>query len=488
MTDNDSQLSQMMTHSSSSTLLYLLPPCLIFIAFDAAVRITQRRSRTSSAPTALPAPVLDDDKDAIAQRAVEECKLLAQKLKQERRRSAHLQRMIQKQRNFAHHRERLVAQASQSSSTSPSPTRSSGTATPTQMKNEAPPKEKEANVAFTAFCERLLLQNRIWKQQREIKTLRDSLSSSKSSTTSSAFQTFCDRILIANKVWKLQKEVDTLTQEAERLKRGRVLSIARAAKKMVLDVQKDRLTEDFVKELLVELDDCKKAMASLREEHEREIQEITEDWRKDCRQLARQVEILQLAQQAHSMEQLLANEAESEMIQRIIALQEAQSATCYPPEAYADFYSDNGSEIELDRLSNMSTSTCVGSGGVPTPLRKLSFGENPTAYETPSKPRKVVQPSPLRLNSRNSMSSFTMESPKTLKSPVRKLEEGEYVGFSFNPIFFSKLASIHDDDSDAGSIRSGPRTSTPYRGSSSTALGKRMSLDSMTTRKAQWRF
>ncbi|KAF9039279.1 hypothetical protein BJ165DRAFT_378181 [Panaeolus papilionaceus] len=466
--DNDSQLAQIMTHS---------------------MRITQRHSSTPSPPLALPAPTHDDDKDEIAQRALDECKLLSQKLKQERRRSAHLQRMIQKQRNFAHHRERLVAQASQSASPSSEPTSSSRSVTPTQTQHAISPREQEASVAFTAFCERLLLQNRIWKQQREIKTLRESLSNTKGNTASTAFQTFCDRILVANKVWKLQKEVDTLTQEAERLKRGRVLTIARAAKQMVLEVQKDRMTEDFVKELLVELDDCKKAMASLREEHEREILEITEDWRRDCRQLARQVEILQLAQQAHSMEQLLSNEVESEMINRIIAFQEAQSQDCYPPEAYADFHSDNGSEIELDRLSNMSTSTCVGSGGVPTPLRKFSFDENSAVYETPSKPSKVA-PSPLRLASRASSGSFSLESPKTLKSPVRKLEEGEYVGFSFNPRFFSKLVPIYDDDSDTGSIRSGPRTSTPYRSSSSTTLSKRMSLDANlnTTKKVQWRF
>ncbi|KAF8966135.1 hypothetical protein BDZ97DRAFT_1639798, partial [Flammula alnicola] len=127
---------------------------------------------------------------------------------------------------------------------------------------------------FRAFCERLLLQNKIWAQQREIKSLRKNLESMKDANSSNAFQAFCDRLVLSNNIWKQQKEIDLLMTEAEQLKRSRVMAVTRAAKQMVLDVRKERLTEEFVKDLIVEAEECKQAVISLRSEHEREVQEL----------------------------------------------------------------------------------------------------------------------------------------------------------------------------------------------------------------------
>lgn len=148
---------------------------------------------------------------------------------------------------------------------------------------------------FEAFCQRLLLQNKIRAQQREIRALQKNLDSMKKQTSSNAFQVFCDRLLLSNNIWKQQKEIDRLMGEAEKLKRSRVAAVTRAAKQMVLDVRKERLTEEFVKDLIAEVEECKQAVVTLRSEHEREIQEIAEDWRQQCRKLSKEVEQLKLA-------------------------------------------------------------------------------------------------------------------------------------------------------------------------------------------------
>ncbi|KJA13392.1 hypothetical protein HYPSUDRAFT_97665, partial [Hypholoma sublateritium FD-334 SS-4] len=130
---------------------------------------------------------------------------------------------------------------------------------------------------FHAFCERLLLQNRIWAQQREVKRLREHLDSIKHTSRANAFQAFCDRLLLSNKIWAQQKAVDHLVGEAEVLKRSRGFVVARAAEKMALDVEKERLTEEFVKGLITEVEECRQALVSLRSEHELEVQQLAQD-------------------------------------------------------------------------------------------------------------------------------------------------------------------------------------------------------------------
>ncbi|KAF8907044.1 hypothetical protein CPB84DRAFT_1658157, partial [Gymnopilus junonius] len=130
---------------------------------------------------------------------------------------------------------------------------------------------------FTSFCERLLLQNKIWKQQREIKTLQMALASNKTDATNNAFQAFCDRLILTNKIWRQQKQVDSLINEAEQLKRLREAAVTRAATQMAQDVRKERLTEEFVTDLITELGECKQAIITLRAEHECEIRELAGD-------------------------------------------------------------------------------------------------------------------------------------------------------------------------------------------------------------------
>ncbi|KDR72904.1 hypothetical protein GALMADRAFT_26534, partial [Galerina marginata CBS 339.88] len=127
---------------------------------------------------------------------------------------------------------------------------------------------------FTSFCERLVFQNKIWKQQREIKALKTALLSMKTGGSENAFQAFCDRLILTNKIWKQQKEIEGLIGEAEKLKRSRVAAVTRAAKQMVQDVRKERLTEEFVRDLVAELGECRQEIATLRTEHERELREL----------------------------------------------------------------------------------------------------------------------------------------------------------------------------------------------------------------------
>ncbi|KAF8221342.1 hypothetical protein L208DRAFT_1112119, partial [Tricholoma matsutake] len=130
---------------------------------------------------------------------------------------------------------------------------------------------------FDSFCERLLLMNRIWKQEREMKQLRASLELKRTTTATTAFETFCDQLLLWNRIWKLEKAVKWVIGEGEKMRRSRGMAITRAAKRMVVDVQKERLVEEFVKELIEEVEEEKREMKVLREVHEMEMREMNGD-------------------------------------------------------------------------------------------------------------------------------------------------------------------------------------------------------------------
>lgn len=413
------QLANFSVDPSSSSLAYLLPPCLILLAIDVAVRLSHRTP---------PATVLMDDKadsskcdgtvaDRVSHRAhklLNDFSRLEANISAEMVRSRQLCRTLEKRRNFAHHRHRLETYNVRH-----------GPHSCTQKS------QKGVSKPFETFCRRLLLQNKIWSQQKQIKALRGSLDSAQSAQSSSAFKAFCDRLLLSNRIWKLQEEAKRLKEEAEQLKRSRVAAVTRAAKQMVQDVRKERLTEEFVKDLLVEVGEHKRALATLKAEHEKEMAEMAEGWKGDYQRLCKEIEHLQLAQDARLMEQELSNQVETDLLERLMAQEQKGDAT-HSEELIEDDSVTLSGDTDCEQSSNLSTSTFVGSVGQCSPNNKLAF-DGPSLKTR----RSTVDLSPLQLPRRRTISLASVDSAKSLiKTPIRRLAPEPYVGFSFNPLFF----------------------------------------------------
>jgi len=214
-----------------------------------------------------------------------------------------------------------------------------------------------------------------------------------------------------------------------------------------LDVRKERLIEEFVKELMVDLEKSRETIESLRTAHEREIEEMAGEWRKDYRRLSDEVNRLKLAQEARLVEQELSNAMESELIERSILLyQKAGTSLDECCEAYPgeDTETLSGSDLELEEMSNMSTSTYVGSTGELSPNSKSSFDGSSARKEKLTFHQRTAKPSPLKISPRESGSTYLQISP-VAKSPTGKLNPGPYVGFSFNPLFFGPADMSKED-------------------------------------------
>src|SRR5258705_5897760 len=108
------QLANFTVDPSSSSLAYLLPPCLILLAIDVAVRLSHR-----TAPTTV---VMEDEVDLPrfdekiidrlshrAHKVLSDFSRLEANISAEMMRSQRLCRTLEKRRNFAHHRHRLEA-------------------------------------------------------------------------------------------------------------------------------------------------------------------------------------------------------------------------------------------------------------------------------------------------------------------------------------------------------------------------------------------
>jgi len=209
-------------------------------------------------------------------------------------------------------------------------------------------------------------------------------------------------------------------EAAEQLKRSRVAAVTRAAKQMVQDVRRERLTEEFVKDLLVEMDGHKRAVGMLKSEHEKEMAEVAEGWKGDYQRLCKEIERLQLAQDARLMEQELSNEIETDLLERLI-LQEHNATRL--EERIAE---DDSATLSGD--SDVSTSTVVGSVGQCSP-NKFTFDD--------VSPKSAIELSPLQLPRRRTISLASVNSGRSLvKAPIRRLGPEPFVGFSFNPLFF----------------------------------------------------
>ncbi|EEB86832.1 hypothetical protein MPER_16065, partial [Moniliophthora perniciosa FA553] len=130
---------------------------------------------------------------------------------------------------------------------------------------------------FALFAERLLMMNRVWQQEKNIGSLRTSLVVRKKALNENAFEGFRDRLLLSNVIWRQQFELGKIKMENQRLRQNMIRGITKAAKQMVLDTRREGLIEEFVKDLIDELDAGKKALAVLKDQHEQDVMEINGD-------------------------------------------------------------------------------------------------------------------------------------------------------------------------------------------------------------------
>ena len=405
------------TPPSSSVFFYLLPPCIILLVIDVAVRISYRPeplppiTTTTVAPSAPPHPFHD-----LAARASQ---VLADFKELDRQLEKKMHSKLPSPRNLP-----LVVWTKGNLSARHYNTPRARPAIMSAVQH--PPSQNgtpnAVSSAFSNFCERLLLMNRVWKQQREIKGLRDTLRSTKASKCSNAFKAFCDRLLLSNQIWKMQRQIDELIAEGEKMKRSRVAAVTRAAKQMALDVRKERLLEEFVKDLIQELEESKRVVGKMKEAHEHEILELTGEWSREYRKLAREVERLKLAREASLVEQDLSNELEGRLCEEV-----ASSKRKVDDDWAVGWEVDSDVEV----MSNMSSSTCV------------EFNESPPS----SAKAWISRESPKRTHRRGSSLALKVpphavsSKPLSPLSPIRKLDTGPYVGFSFNPLFFGHTES-----------------------------------------------
>lgn len=164
--------------------------------------------------------------------------------------------------------------------------------------------------AFTSLCDRLVLTNTVWEQQKELKVLRSVNRTKEQAHARSTFAAFTDRLLLQNRIWQQERQISELRASCERLKKAQESMITRTAEKMMVDVRKEGLVEDFVMDLIAELEASKKEILSVRESYEREITEINCEWMKDYQRLVHEVDGLKLGQEARYIEQELSSEVE----------------------------------------------------------------------------------------------------------------------------------------------------------------------------------
>ncbi|KAH6903861.1 hypothetical protein BKA70DRAFT_1512383 [Coprinopsis sp. MPI-PUGE-AT-0042] len=224
---------------------------------------------------------------------------------------------------------------------------------------------QEIKPDFQQFCDQLLEAHRLREQEKEVKKLQCALKASKKSRSRSAFDTFCQEVLLTTELSKKKREIKELREEVEMAKMERRDTEVKAENQASRDSHEDRPTENQVLDL-------------------------------ENGVLRRELELLRLSQATLLLEQELSNDLEDRLFEEKSHYREWSTDSSRGEVATGDGYSTDGTDIELEDMTTMSSSsTCVGS---------------------PS-------PSPRKKAVRLSISSRTAD---------RK----GFVGFSFNPLYY----------------------------------------------------
>ncbi|KAF9443390.1 hypothetical protein P691DRAFT_809059 [Macrolepiota fuliginosa MF-IS2] len=364
--------------------------------------------------------------------------------------------------------------------------------------------KKHVTGAFVTFCEHLLFMNHVWKQERQIRALQASIKEIEKAKCSNAFKSFCDRLLLSNRVWQLERQIQELVAEGERNKRARVAAITHAAKQMAVDVRKEAMIEEFVMELMQELQQGKQAVAGMKEGHEREIREIQGDWLKEYRRLARENELLRLERHARLAEQEVSNELEQSLYdsversqQRVRELEHGDGESTLVGDAFDEgsiLFSGSSSSVdgtEIDDLTEVDEGMSTISSAT-----YVSLQESSNWYEKSSNPARRQRQS-ISINHPYSKTLDTSIEKRSLSRrqsmPPRKLDTTPYAGFSFNPLFFGNpemlvVSPSRDTEAPAkATLRPTPPSTAPVRErkDSTTKISR---LVGPTGTRGPWRF
>lgn len=280
--------------------------------------------------------------------------------------------------------------------------------------------------AFTSFCERLLATNRIWKQEKQLKKLQLDVRSAAASRRTNAFHGFCNKLLLHNQVWRLEKRVGELELETATLKKRFGATIKRAAKKMMEELQHDRLIQGYIKDLHAELDSYKLTLGAQGALHEQELKEFTWEWCQEYWKLVREVENLSLAQQASSIQQDLQNDFEDSLYDSLRTAQKRIEELDKRLDGYHHSLVDVPIGDDDETIASSSvTRVSLDGRNISSPARK-GFTHLP---RTPMTPRNIRS------------ARWIDRSKRQLFTRPKKLILGKHTGFSFNPLFYDPNVS-----------------------------------------------
>src|SRR3984957_9379083 len=140
--------------------------------------------------------------------------------------------------------------------------------------------------SFAAFRDRLLLNNQLWKQERELKMLRQAAAASGGGEEETRVQELKDAS--AKDIRALEEKLETLEKKHSREMAGRD----------GLEEKKERIVEELVNEIVADLEESQRLVEVLRariSQHDTEVEEMHNDWLQDNQKLAREVQRLKLA-------------------------------------------------------------------------------------------------------------------------------------------------------------------------------------------------
>ncbi|KAF5345011.1 hypothetical protein D9758_010434 [Tetrapyrgos nigripes] len=174
---------------------------------------------------------------------------------------------------------------------------------------------------ITLFTERLILANKMWQQKKVTNETQNQLVLREKQVNRNAFEAFGDKLLLSNVIWRQQTELKGLREEVEKLKKGRIRAISSQAKRMVVDTRREGMVGELCKDLTREVEEEKRKVVELQEQHGKEVKSVTAEWETKYRELLREVECLRLGQEARLIEQEISNDMEDRLRSRIKELE-----------------------------------------------------------------------------------------------------------------------------------------------------------------------
>lgn len=292
---------------------------------------------------------------------------------------------------------------------------------------------------FVTFCDHLLYMNRIWKQEQQIRSLRASIRAIEKEKSSNAFQSFCDRLLVSNKIWQLERQIRDLVAEGERDRRARVAAITHAAKQMAVDVRKEAMIEEFVVELVEELEESKRMVEEMKDGHEKEIREIHGDWLKEYRRLFWENERLRLDRRSRLVEQEVSNELEQSLYDALGWSQQRIDEL----ENFGDLDSTLVGDISERESILFSRSEFSADETLTDELADMDEGMSTTSSATYVSSQKWSTKSGAAMTGSQRQAKLSRHASDALRrQSLRKLDVTPYAGFSFNPLFFGNTETL----------------------------------------------